>query len=221
MPEQEIFTPSEAILLNGFLFAGYIDPLHAFALPLPGLQRFADEKKLAVAMITAAFFANINKGFINVKKSEHKSVLQDDPFLVSFSDKSDWPKDSLEYKLLFNNRSQSQSDISLYQTFNNIFPRPVYDSPWRDIDWDVCNGLYQRGLLNAETIELSDWVKPLKHGNRYRVGKYMPLEGYPYSEKTRRFVTSTKTLLANAESESPDLWTAVRARITDSKLMKH
>ena len=36
MTSQYTFTPSETILLNGFLFAESRDPLHAFALPLHG-----------------------------------------------------------------------------------------------------------------------------------------------------------------------------------------
>lgn len=220
MPEQEVFTPSETILLNGFLFAESRDLLHAFPLPLHGDQRFADEKELAKKMITAAFFANIENGFLAVRQVEHKSVLQDDPFMVSCKRQANWPKDTLEYKLFVCNKNRAGSDVTLYQVFNNIYPRPVYDSPWRDIDWDVCNGLYQRDLLKAETVEMSDWVKARAAGNRFRVGKYLPLEGFSYLEETRGYVTKVQAILSRAELESPALWSAVQARIAQPKLIK-
>ena len=220
MPNQDTFTPSEAILLNGFLFAESCDPLHAFPLPLHGEQRFADEKELAIKMITAAFFANIETGFLGVRQAEHKSVLQDDPFMVSFKRQADWPKDTLENKLFLSFKSRAGSEITLYQVFNNIYPRPVYDSPWRDIDWDVCNGLYQRDLLKAETIELSEWAKSKAPGNRFRVGKYTPLEGFSYLEETRQYVVKVQQMLSRAEVNSHALWSAVQARIAQPKLIK-
>ena len=68
------------MLLKGFLFAKSRDPLHDFASPLHGELRCADEKELAICMLTTAFFSNLELGFLSVRKLEHKSVLQDDPF---------------------------------------------------------------------------------------------------------------------------------------------
>lgn len=220
MSSQFIFTPSETILLNGFLFAESRNPLHAFALPLHGDLRCADEKKLAITMLTAAFFANLKNGCLSFRRIEHKSVLQDDPFMVVCRNTGQWPKDTLEHKLINNGTTKSNSEITLYQLFNNIYPRPVYDSPWRDIDWFVCNGLYQRDLLKADSIEFDAWAKPRVTSNRFRVGKYLPLEGISYPEETRQSLAEGQGLLSRARSDTPDLWSAVQARITQPKTIK-
>jgi len=111
MTSQYDFTPSETILLNGFLFAESRDPLHAFALPLHGDEICADERGLAIIMLTAAFFANLDAGCLSIRKVEHKSVLQDDPYMVSFIDSCQWPKDTLEHSLLFSNSKPVALDL--------------------------------------------------------------------------------------------------------------
>ena len=192
-------------------------PLH-----YPCMATFADtdEKELAINMLTAAFFANLNAGCLSVRKVEHKSVLQDDPFMVAISDTYQWPKDTLEHKLLDFNKSKTNTEITLYQVFNNVYPRPVYDSPWRDIDWTVYNGLYQRALLKAESINFEDWVKPKSSSNRFRVGKYLLLENISYPEVTRQALSEVHELLSRARSDNSELWYAVRARITQPKTIK-
>lgn len=140
--------------------------------------------------------------------------------MVTCKRQATWPKDTLEYKLFVSNNARAGSEITLYQVFNNIYPRPVYDSPWRDIDWDVCNGLYQRDLLKAETVEISDWAKSKVPGNRFRVGKYTPREGFSYLEETRQSLAKVQEMLSRAETDSPALWSAVQSRITHSNLIK-
>ncbi|PKO02576.1 MAG: hypothetical protein CVU43_07090 [Chloroflexi bacterium HGW-Chloroflexi-5] len=135
MPEQEVFTPSEIILLNGFLFAESRDPLHAFPLPLHEDQRFADEKELAKKMITAAFFANIENGFLAVRQVERKSVLQDDPFMVSCQRQANWPKGSLEHKMFLRTKTSAGSEIKVNQVLNTSCPRLFCNNPWCDILW--------------------------------------------------------------------------------------
>jgi hypothetical protein len=83
MSEQEIFTQSETILLNGFLVCRILRPtsLLSFAFTWRE-QRCVDEQELAITMITAAFFAKIENKSLAVRQAEHKSANQDDPFMV-------------------------------------------------------------------------------------------------------------------------------------------
>lgn len=94
----------------------------------------ADEKELAINMLTAAFFANHSAGCLFIRKAEHKSILQDDPFLVSFGNFCQSPKDILEHRLFSSNKKRIDIKVTLYYVFKNIYPRPVYDSPWRVFD---------------------------------------------------------------------------------------
>jgi hypothetical protein len=84
-------------------------------------------------MVTLSFFANLERGFITIRKVDRKSVLQDVPYMVLFSNETRWPKDTLEHKMLLSANSKPGAELTLYQGFDNIFPRPVYDNQWCNI----------------------------------------------------------------------------------------
>jgi len=71
-------------------------------------------------MITVAFIADIENGFLAVRQAEYKFALQDDPFIVAFKRQADWPKGTLENKLLLNFTAKAGSEITIYQVFDNI-----------------------------------------------------------------------------------------------------